>query len=136
MESLAAFFEAGCEALGEAGHEDAALRGGHVVGNAVVDDAGGFDVVDGVCGAPVMVAGLADGAGIDEMAGAGREIEDPVFFVGTRGVARADLVPIVLFLREAALHVGVAEEGDGGGHLLEGHPGVAHAEDVGVLVER
>ena len=51
------------------------------------------------------------------------------------GVAGAEFVPFVLALGEAALDVGMAEEGDGGGALLEWRPGVAHGEDVLVFVE-
>ena len=41
------------------------------------DDLGGFGVVDGEGGAPVVVAGLAYGAGVDKVAGAGRQGEAP-----------------------------------------------------------
>ena len=76
------------------------------------DDARGFDVVDGVGGAPVAIAGLADGAGIDEVPGLGGEVEDPVFLVIAGVVAGTDVDPLVLALGEAALDVGVAEEGE------------------------
>jgi hypothetical protein len=69
--NLAAFAEAGGEAFGEAGHQDSALCGSYVVGDAVEGDGGGFAVVDGEGGAPVAVAGLAYGAGVDEVASAG-----------------------------------------------------------------
>ncbi len=102
-------------------------------------DGGGVGVVECEGGAPVAVAGLADGAGVDEVAGCGRQTEGPNACLGIlaeEGLkGGAEFVPVVLFLREATLDVGVAEEGDGGGHLLEGSPGVAHVENVLVFVE-
>ena len=70
------------------------------------------------------------------MAGAGEDVEAPAGELVAVVEAGAELVPVVILLGKAALDVGVAEEGDRGGHLLERSPGVAHAEDVLILVER
>ena len=113
-EALAPLAEALGEAFGEAGEEDAALGGLDVVGDAEVGDGAGVRVVDGVGGAPVEVAGLADGAGVDELAGVRGDVEDPLLMDGAVEVGGAQLVPVVLLLGEAALQVGVAEEGEGG----------------------
>lgn len=73
--SLAAFAEPGGEAFGQAGHQDVALRGRDVVRNAVEGDLGGVCIVERKGDAPVAIAGLADGAWIDEVALAGRELQ-------------------------------------------------------------
>ena len=126
------------------------MRADEVVGDAVEGDLGfvGGGGEDGEGGAPVEVAGLADGAGIDEVTGSGREGDGGGFGLGEiaggvgegggtgPGDGGTKFVPAVAYLREAPLDVGVAEEGDGGGHLLERGPGVAGGEDVAVLVER
>src|ERR1700729_2537300 len=132
---LAALAEAGGEAFGEPGEEDAALSGGEVVGDAMEDDLAGFGVIDGKGGAPIVVAGLADGAGVDKVAGPRWEGQGPAAGFVAGGELGAELVPVMVLLGEAALEVCVADEGDSGGHLLEWGPGVAHAEDVLVLVE-
>ena len=136
----AAFAEAGSEALGEAGHEDVALGGSDVVGHAVEGDLGGVGVVEGEGGSPIAIAGLSDGAGIDEMTPAGFELECPGLGGGTGAKGGAKLFPLrgrgLTVEGEAALDVGVADEGDRGGALLERRPRVAHAEDVVVFVER
>ena len=64
---LAAFAEALGEAFGQVGAQDAHLREAHVVVDAVEGDLVRVFVVDGECGAGVAVAGLAYGAGIEEV---------------------------------------------------------------------
>ena len=141
-DGLAAFAEAGGEAVGEAGGEDAGLGGGKIVGDAVEGNGQGFGVIESEGGAPVVIAGLADGAGVDEVAGLGFKGKGQGDGAGGAGPGvdsgeerRAEVVPVVLALGEAALDVGVAEEGEGGDALLERGPGVPHGEDVVVLVD-
>lgn len=116
------------------------MGGSDVVGDAVEGNFGGLGVEEGEAGAPVAIAGLANGAGVEEVAFAGRELEGPGFGVGAGVKLGAELVPMgggrVAVESEAALQMGVADEGDGGGALMEGCPGVAHAEDVVIFVER
>ena len=45
-------------------------------------------------------------------------------------------MPLMLLLRETALYVSVPDECDCGNHDLERGPGIAHAKDVLILVQR
>ena len=100
------------------------------------DDLCCLAVVDGEGCSPIAVPRLADGSWVDEVACARRNGHGPRFGVVAGLVARANVLPVMVFLRESSLDVGVTEESDVGGHLLEGCPGVAHVEDVVVFVER
>src|ERR1700722_1840551 len=68
IRELAAGGQARRESWGELGGEDAVLSGFQVVGRAVEVEDLGFGVVEGEAGAPVAVAGLPDGAGVDHVA--------------------------------------------------------------------
>jgi len=61
-------FQADYQAYGQAFLHHFVLGGGNVVGDAVKLEEAGFGVVDGVAGAGVAIAGLADAAGVDDEA--------------------------------------------------------------------
>lgn len=94
---------------------------------------GGF--VNGVGGAPVSVAGLAYGTGIDEVAGAFREQQLKVYGSVARVVLGRDAEPVFSIGCEAALQMGVAEEVDAGCRFGEWKPGITHGKDVFVFVD-
>ena len=96
----------------------------------------GVGVEHGEGGAPVAIAGLTDGAGIDEIAAI--LAEGPV---GGLGLAHGAISGTVGFAdrareHETALQVSVSEERDGGGIGDEWFDGVAGADRVFIFVER
>ena len=104
--SSAADGEAGGGALGKAGFADLALGARDVVLDAAQFDGVRRHVVDGVGGARVAVARLADGADVDEVFAAGHDLQAVV-------EAAADDARLL----ERQRDVGVAEEADGA-HLV------------------
>src|SRR5947209_10133850 len=118
------------QGMGEAGFADAALRLLNGIFDPVpADDAPGA-VVGHVGGPRIAVAGLADGAGVDEVAPPGIELDAAARAAQGLHSQQPPLQP------EERRDVGVAEEGHR--HLVAGEdlPGVDVGEDVGVLVER
>ena len=79
LEGLTTLGEAGGEALGQVGVADALLRGLHVIRDAVIGDLPGAGIEEGEGGAPVAVARLAHGAGIDEVGACGVDLDQLAF---------------------------------------------------------
>jgi len=96
----------------------------------------GVGIEQGEGRAPVAIAGLADGAGIDEIAAI--FAERPVGGLGLAYGAITGAVGLADRAREheAALQVSVSEERDGGGVGDEWCDGVAGADRVFIFVER
>src|ERR1039458_5890151 len=96
----------------------------------------GVGIEYGEGGAPVAIAGLAHGAGIDEIAAI--FAERPVGGLGLAHGAITGAVGLADRAREheAALQVSMSEERDGGGTGDEWFDGVAGADRVFIFVER
>jgi hypothetical protein len=128
--------EPGGQARRQVRGDDFFLGYSEIVGHAMEGHDPGVGVEHGEGGAPVAVAGLADGAGIDEIAAIFAERP-----VGRLGLANGAIAGAVGFAdrarkHEAALQVSVSEERDGGGIGNEWFDGVAGADCVFIFVER
>src|SRR3954468_5092426 len=118
------------QGVGQAGFADAALRLLDGVFDAIPADDPLVAVVGHVGSTGIAVAGLADGAGIDEITAPGIELD-----AAARAAQRLHSQQAT-FQPEQRRDVSVAEEGHRRLKTGEDLPGVNVREDVGALVER
>src|SRR5579859_388582 len=91
------------------------LYRGNVIGNAPKFDGLVFDIGDGEARAGVAVAGLADGAGIQQIAAGLFDAQGGERFRGTR--SNLQHLKIGVLIRESALMMGMSEKSHFGGGI-------------------
>lgn len=121
--------------MGKVGGVDLFLRHTKVVGNALKSHDAGAGVERGESGAPIAVAGLSDGAGIDEVVAIGAQRPVGRFRLADGAISGTVAFTDIPLQNESALQMGVAKKSDGDGIGDEGSKGVADTDQVLVFVE-
>ena len=127
--------EAGGEARRQVGGEDSVLRGFQVVGRSVEVDDLGFGIEEGEGSAPISVAGLSNGAGIDQVTGVPFQLQRDRLGLADGAVFRTETIGTGTVGEESALQVSMAEESQGHGECDERSEGVAERNDIDVFVD-
>ena len=117
---LRAFGQPGRQSLRQSCSKNLLLRAIQIVGHAVEAHHRNHIVVQRKRGAPVAIARLPHGAGIQQVAHAATHRQIEVLLVVLRGVLRLEDIPAVVAAHKAALHMRVAVEFDPcAGHRLQ-----------------
>src|SRR5271170_6550555 len=134
--SLPSGGEPGGQPLRQIGSDNFLLRHAQVVRHTIKSHDPSLSVKYGKCGAPVAIARLAYGTGVDEIAAI--FAERPIRGLGLAYGAISGTVGFTDLAgeHESALQVGVSEKRDGDGIGDERGDGVAGAHHVFILVER
>ncbi len=98
-----------------------------------VDDLG-FRVEQGEGSAPISVAGLSDGAGIDQVTRGRFQLQGDGLGLSDGAVLGTEAIGAGAVGEESTLQVGVSEEGDGRSERDERNQGVADRNHVGVFI--